>query len=305
MKSVPTVELRHLRAFLTVADTRSFTRAAERLGMTQPSVSVQVRELETALGAQLFHRLGQGVALSPAGRTFRPRAELALAKLSDACHSVRQGEDEVAGHLSVSIAPLLNVPWIPKALGGISKEHPALTVTVIERSSDDVEHAVESGIADVGVGILSRSSPNLSYEVLWEDELLLMQGPDGPFAKRRSVSAAELGECRLVVLPESYVIRQLTDAAFRESRVLPRYAFEVDTVESVLTTALETNLCTLMPRVVLSGREHLQLRALKVKDWARTHEFGLIWPGNGPAGSAANAFATHLRRAQKRRPLPK
>lgn len=296
MRALPTVELRHLRAFIAVADTNSFTRAAERLGVSQPSVSVQIRELEAALGAQLFHRLGQGVALSPAGRAFHPRATLVLTKLSDACQSVQQSEDDAAGHLSVSIAPLLNVPWMPRALGGIAREHPGLTVTLLERSSDDVAHAVESGVADVGIGVLSRSSPNLSYEVLWQDELLLVQGVDGPFGKRRSVTAAEIGSQRLVVLPESYVIRQLTDAAFRESRVLPRYTFEVDTVESVLVTVKETNLCTLMPRVVLRGREHLGMRALKVKDWGRMHDFGLIWPGTGPIGAAALAFAEHVRR---------
>jgi len=297
MKAVPTIELRHLRAFLTIAETRNFTRAAERLGVSQPSVSVQVRELETALGVQLFHRLGQGIALSPAGRVFHPRAALVLSKLSDACQSVQDSEDLVAGHLSLAIIPLLNVPWIPKTLGRIAVEHPALTVTVIERSSDDVELTVESGIADVGIGILSHASPNLTYEALWEDELTLIQGPDGPFARKRSVTAEQVGRVRLVVLPQSYVIRRLTDAAFREARVRPSYAFEVDTLEAVLATVTETNLCTLMPRLVLRGREHLGMRALKVKGWDRTHEFGLIWPGAGPTGAAAGAFADQVRRS--------
>lgn len=296
MRELPTVELRHLRAFLAVAETGSFTRAAERLGVTQPSVSVRIRELEAALGTQLFHRLGQKTALSPEGRVFQPRAAMVMAKLSDACQSVQQGDDSAAGHVSVSIAPLLNVPLMPRTLGGLAAEHPGLTVTVIERSSDGVEHDVESGVADVGVGILSRSSPNLTYEALWEDELLLMQGADGPFAKKRSVSVEQVGEQRLVVLPESFVIRQLTDAAFRESRVLPRYAFEVDTVESVLATVVHTNLCTLMPRIVLRGREHLGVRVIAIKDWDRKHEFGLIWPGDGPSGAAARAFGERVRR---------
>ncbi len=296
MKVVPSIELRHLRAFLTVAETSNFTRAAERLGVTQPNISVQIRELEAALGVQLFQRLGQKVALSPAGRAFHPRALLVMAKLSDACQSVQQAGGEVAGHLVLAVVPLLNVPWMPKTLGRIAQAHPGLSMTVIERSSDDVETAVESGLADVGVGILSKASPNLTYELLCEDELMLIHGPQGPFGRKRAVSVEEIGQARLVVLPESYVIRQLTDAAFRESRVRPRYAFEVDTLESMLATVLETNLCTVMPGIVMRGREHLGMRALKVKDWGRKLAFGLIWPGSGPTGSAACALAEELRR---------
>jgi LysR family cyn operon transcriptional activator len=295
MKDASSIELRHLRAFLTVAETRNFTRAAERLGVSQPSISIQIRELETALGTQLFHRLGQGIVLSPAGRAFHPRAALVLGKLSDAYQAVQQSEDLVAGHLSLATIPLLNVPWVPKVLGRIAREHPGLAVTVIEKSSDDVEVTVESGVSDLGLGILSRASPNLVYELLREDELVLLQGPDGPFGRKRSVTADEAGAARLVVLPESYVIRQLTNAAFRDARVLPKYAFEVDTVEAMLATVIESNLCTLMPAVVLEGRERLGMRLVKLKGWGQRYEFGLIWPGAGQAGAAALAFAKYVR----------
>jgi LysR family cyn operon transcriptional activator len=295
MRDPSSIELRHLRAFVTVADTRSFTRAAERLGISQPSISIQIRELETALGAQLFHRLGQGVALSPAGRALHPRATLVLGKLSDACQAVQASEDLLAGHLSVAIIPLLNVPWMPPVLGRLSSEHPGLAVTVTEKSSDDVELAVRNGTSDLGLGFLTRASPTLTYELLRKDQLMLLQRPDGPFGRKRSVTAPEVAAARLVVLPESYVIRQLTDSAFRAARVLPRYAFEVDTVESTLATVIASNLCTLMPGVVLQGREHLGLRALKLKDWGEHYELGLIWPGEGPSDAAGRAFARYLR----------
>lgn len=289
------IEIRHLRAFLLVAETENFTRAAERLGISQPSVSVQIRDLEAALGAPLFARLGQRVALTPAGRVFRQRAELVLSKLNDACQAVRQTEDLTAGHLSVGVIPPLHVPWIPRVLGRLQREHPGLALSVTEKSSPEVEHEVESGRFDVGVCILSHSSPNLTYEPLQQDSIVLLGRADGPLSRRRKVSAQELSELPLVLLPESYLLRQLTQEAFRRARVLPRVALEVDTIEGVLTTAVETGLATLMPRVVLQGRAALGLCAVPLSEWEQRLEFGLVWPGSVERNAAACAFAEALR----------
>ena len=300
MRDASSVELRHLRTFLTVAETENFTRAAERLGLTQPSISIQIKELETALGAQLFNRLGQRVALSPAGRAFRERAALVLSKLNDACQAVQETEDLLAGHISLAVIPPLTVPWMPPVLSRIAREHPGLAVTLIEKSSDDMESFVESGRCDLGVGILSRASPNLKYERLRTDELRLLVASDGPFARRRSVSAEEVGQSRLVVLPESYVLRQLTNDAFRRARVLPRYVFEVDTIEAVLATVVESGLCTLMPGVVLERREELGLRAVKLAGWGQKLEFGIIWPGSSQESAPARTLAQYLRESVRR-----
>jgi LysR family cyn operon transcriptional activator len=292
MRDLPNVELRHLRTFVTVAETENFTRAAERLGITQPSVSIQVKELEVALGAQLFSRLGPRVALTPSGRAFRERAALVL---SDACQAVQETEGLVAGHISLAVIPPLNVPWMPRVLGSLAREHPGLAVTLIEKSADELEGTVENGRCDLGVGILSRSSPNLEYELLRTDALMLLSPPDGPFARRRSVRAEELVDTRLVMLPESYVLRQLTNAAFRAARVLPKVALEVDTIDALLATVVESGLCTLMPSVVLDGREGHELRAVKLDGWGSVLEFGIVRPAHGSDSAPLRVFCERLR----------
>ncbi|HPF14584.1 MAG: LysR family transcriptional regulator [Planctomycetes bacterium] len=311
MRDASHIELRHLRTFLVVAETENFTRAAERLSITQPSVSIQVKELEAAVGAQLFSRLGPRVALTPAGRSFRERAALVLQKLNDACQAVQDTEDLAAGHLSMVVIPPLNVPWIPPVLGRIAREHPGMAITLFEESADDLEIHVENGRCDLGVGILSHASPNLQYEVLRTDELVLLTPPDGAFAHKRSVTAAQVGEERLVVLPESYVLRQESNAAFRRARVIPKIALEVDTVEALLATVAEGGLCTLMPKVVLEGRHNLNLRAVPLDGWGCQFEFGIIRPANEVDSAPAKVFSDYLREAvgaqpqSKTKPKPK
>lgn len=297
MREHPNVELRHLRTFVTVADTENFTRAAERLGITQPSVSIQVKELETALGVQLFSRLGPRVALTPAGRAFKERAALVLSKLSDACQAVQESEDLVAGHISLAVIPPLNVPWMPKVLGRLAAEHPGIAVTVIEKSADELEGTVENGRCDLGVGILSKSSPNLEYELLRTDELELVTPKEGALARRRSVTAADVAEQRLVLLPESYVLRQMTNQAFRAARVQPRVILEVDTIDALLATVVASGLPTLMPGVVLEGREALGLRAIKLDGFGFSLELGLVRPANSVESAPLRVFSQCLREA--------
>ncbi|MCA9001089.1 MAG: LysR family transcriptional regulator, partial [Planctomycetes bacterium] len=288
---------------VTVADTENFTRAAERLGITQPSVSTQIKELESILGAQLFSRNGPRVALTPAGRAFQDRATLTLEKFSDACQAVQDTEDLTAGHLSLGVIPPLNVPWMPRVLGRLYREHPGIAVTLIEDSADDLEGNVENGRCDLGIGILSHSSPNLKYEVLRKDELVLLSAPDGPFARKRSVKAEDVGKERIVVLPETYVLRQLTSEVFRAARVLPRVALEIDTIDALLATVVSSGLSTLLPRVVLEGREGLGLRPVKLDGWGTQLDLGIVWPSEGAISGPAHAFAEILREqlAQKKK----
>ncbi len=300
-KNLSNIELRHLRTFLTVADTENFTRAAERLGISQPSVSIQVKELEVALGTQLFHRMGPKVTLAPAGRAFRERAELVLVKFSDACQAVHATEALVAGHLSLGVIPPLNVPWMPDVLGQMAREHPGLAITVIENSADELEGMIENGRCDLGVGILSNSSPNLEYELLREDKLVLLCGAGGPFERRRKIKAKDLADTRLVVLPESYVLRQLTNQRFRTARIVPHVSLEVDTIDALLATVVASGLCTIMPGVVLEGRESLGLRAIGIEDFGAALELGIVWPRDTKAGAAATMFAELLRKSVRSR----
>lgn len=295
MRPKSDIELRHLRTFLVVAETQNFTRAGERLGLSQPSVSQQVKELEQALSTELFVRLGPRVRLTPSGRAFQSRTELVLAKLTEACQSLEDLGHLESGHLHVGVVPPLTVSWVPPVLSHFAKHHPQLSVSVHEKSSSDVEVDVESGRFDLGIGILSRASPNLSYELLRRDEVVLLAPVDSELADLGSVQREQLARTRLVLLPESFLIRQIIQDAFRRAQVLPRIAYEVSSIDGVLSTAAQTGLPTVMPRVVLEGRAHLNLVPVPLEGLHAELEFGLMWAGSGTPSPAAAAFASQLR----------
>jgi LysR family cyn operon transcriptional activator len=154
-------DIRHLRYFLAVAEAGSFSRAADRLGISQPSVSQQMRDLEAGLRVPLFQRRGKRILLTPRGLIFQEH----LVRFSSAGEShagtEQRTRDELRGALRLGVIQRLNVPLVRNSLGAFVTDHPAISITVEEISSTEIETALEEGRMDVGLVFLTRHSPKL------------------------------------------------------------------------------------------------------------------------------------------------
>ena len=301
------IEIRHLRCFLAVAATENFTRAAERLHVSQPSVSQRIAQLERILRTPLFRRIGKRVQLTEAGKTFRFGADVVLRKLDEACGSVQDVAKLVSGHVDLGVIPSLHVAWVPPVLERMARDYPGVTVGVQERASSDIETELEAGRLDLGFGLMSRNSPNIRYEHLLSEPFSLIVSERHKFAPCSSVNPRSLNGERLVLLPDRFDTRREGDAFFRRSRIRPRVAFEIDSIDALLTSVARAGTPTILPAIVLRGREALRLRAIPLAGKIRNVKFGLLWLAATVASPAALALATALKAALRKnaaRPNP-
>ena len=181
------VEIRHLRYFLAVAAAGSFSRAADRLGISQPSISQQMRDLEAGLRVSLFQRRGKRILLTAAGLVFQEHARAILRQLENFLDELSRDSVQLRGALHLGIVPWLDAALVPQLLGLFAARHPNVNLTVTEISSDDIETALEEGRLDVGLGFLTRHSPNLHYELLSSDEFALIVPAGHPWWNRRLI----------------------------------------------------------------------------------------------------------------------
>ena len=268
------LEIRHLRYFLAVSEAGSFSRAADRLGVSQPNISQQMRDLETVLRVELFQRRGKRILLTSAGHIFQQHARAILHQVENFLEELSSTPGEMRGALHVGVVPILNVPLIPRLVGTFASTHPGVKLTVEEISSTEIETALEEGRMDVGLGFLTRHSPNLHYEHLGHDQFALIVHRSHPWAKRRMISVADLHRERLVQLPDSFVMRRMTDAICREHQVRPRTIAEINAIEPLLRSLAYLNAGALMPRIVL--RENSDLTAIQLKGKHLAAEIGLL-----------------------------
>ncbi len=289
------IEIRHLRYFLAVAATENFTRAAERLHISQPSMSQQIAQLERTLRTPLFRRVGRRVQLTEAGRSFRLSAQVVLRKLDEACAAVQDIANLVAGHVDLGVIPALHVAWVPPVLERLARDCPGVTVGVEERASSGIETELEAGRLDLGFGLMTRSSPNIRYERLMSEPFALIVPKRHKYAQRDSIDPASLDGERLVLLPERFDMRREGDEFFRRSRMRPKVAFEIDSIDAVLASVARAGTPTILPAIVLHGREALELRAIPLAGRIRGIEFGLLWHSATDASPAALAVAVALK----------
>jgi LysR family transcriptional regulator, cyn operon transcriptional activator len=290
------LDIRHLRYFLAVAEAGSFSRAADRLGISQPSVSQQMRDLEAGLRVPLFQRRGKRILLTPRGLIFQEHARALLHQLENFLQDLNSDPGELRGALHLGVIPVLNVPLVPQLLGSFAADHPAISVTVEEISSTEIETALEEGRMDVGLGFLTRHSPNLRYERLCTDEFAFVVAKNHPWVNRRVIDFSELHQQRVLQLPDTFVMRRMTDEICRKHQVRLHVIAEINAIETLLRSLCPLRAGTLMPKIALRGRENLKLRAIRLHGKNLGVDIGLLRLSDSAANTAVAAF-TNLAKA--------
>src|ERR1700755_3394581 len=286
------LDIRHLRYFLAVAEAGSFSRAADRLGISQPSVSQQMRDLEADLRVPLFQRRGKRILLTPRGLIFQEHARSLLHQLESSLQELNSEPGELRGALRLGVIPALNVPLVPQLLGAFVTDHPAISITVEEISSTEIETALEEGRMDVGLGFLTRHSPNLRYERLCTDEFALVVAQNHPWSKRRVIHFSQLHQQRLLQLPDTFVMRRMTDEICRRHQVRPHVIAEINAIDTLLRSLGPSQAAALMPKIALRGRENLNLKAVRLRGRNLGLDIGLLRLSDSAANTAVAAFTS-------------
>jgi DNA-binding transcriptional LysR family regulator len=221
------MELSQLRTFRVVAETLNFTRAAERLGLTQSAVSHQIKSLETELGEPLFIRAKRGVKLSPAGQAALEHAVRLLDEAEALRERVAGGEHSPAGRVRVAAATQAIVHLFAPIFEAFMRAQPRIDVSFrTTASTDDSVADILNGAADVGFASLPVYSPALKIEGLFEDELVLVVSHGNRLAGRAEATTEDLRHERLILFERGGSIRRATDQFFNKVGIQPSLALE-------------------------------------------------------------------------------
>jgi DNA-binding transcriptional LysR family regulator len=231
------VQLHQLTYALAVADERSFTRAADRLHLAQPSLSRQVRLLEHELGVVLFNRgPGQGsVTLTPDGQALLPFMQRVLADVEATGAEARALSGMVRGRLAVGATPSLVTSVLAPALVAFHGHHPGIVLSVVEAGSHQLVPQVAAGEVDLALVVLPAIDPLVTTTPLFDDPLVLALPPDHRLARRRTVRVRELDGLDLVMFREGYDLRDVTLSACTDAGVEPRLVSEGGEMAGVLS----------------------------------------------------------------------
>jgi len=205
------LSMRQIRAFLHVARAGSFTRAAERVHMTQAGLSILVREVERQLGARLFDRSTRAVVLTEAGRRFAVVAESVLAQLDDATAEVDAMGRQTRQQLRIAATPLVSSQLLPHMLARFRQTHPEVKIQLQDSDLDGVQALVEAGAADVGLGFFFKVSAGLVRRQIASFPLMKVSPAKAPPTALGRASWASLRAAQLITLPADNPIQRAVD----------------------------------------------------------------------------------------------
>lgn len=238
------MDLRQLRYFIAVAEEGSFSRAATRLHVSQPPLSTQVKALEDELEVALFARSNRGVSLTPAGTAFFQEARAILARLEQARRNARQAASEDVGTLAVGFVSIAAYGILPPALKGFRAAYPHVEVQLQELTTDAQIRELRAARLDLGIGLAPVDEPDLEFERVQREELILA-APSGTPAARGTgpVNLRDLAREEFILAPRDIApgLYDLTLSHCRAAGFAPRisqHARQMQTVVSLVSCGM-------------------------------------------------------------------
>lgn len=220
------MEIHQLRYVCAIADTGSFSRAAERCQVAQPSLSQQVLKLEEDLDTKLFDRLGRSVRLTEAGRAFIPHARNILEQIEAARLSVSHKGVDLRGSVAVGVIPTIAPYLMPRYTAAFTKKFPEAKLRIVEETTPVLVEGLRSLSIDIAVLALPLRHKDLELFPLRTEPLFAVLPKNHPHASAESLSLKELRGESFVMLRDGHCFRDLSLAACSNARITPNIAFE-------------------------------------------------------------------------------
>jgi len=218
------MELHQLRYFVAVADEGSFSRAAAKVRVAQPSLSQQIRKLEAELGQPLFDRLPRSVVLTEAGRCLLEYARQILASIDDARRSVDELKGKIAGDVAVGAIPTVAPYVLPELVITFQKHYPDVTLHIVEDATAGITRRIEAGELDVALASTCQQSPTVRVELLGKEPLLALVPEGHPLAKQTVITFDDLKSQRFLLLHEMHCLSQQVHHLLESRRLHPEVA---------------------------------------------------------------------------------
>lgn len=269
------MNLEQLRAVVEVARLGHFTRAAEQLHLTQPSLSRQIASLERELGGELFHRARGHISLTPAGEALLPRARRMLADAD----AIRAEMAELAGlqrgRVRLGATPTLCISLVAEAMSAFHAAHPGIELRLTEGGSHLLMEQLAAGALDMALITVSEGLPVVESALvrsplLTEELVVVSSAARPPVAHASAIDLEQLARLPLISFHESYDLRAATDAAFRAAGLSPSPVLEGAEMDAVLRFVERGLGVAVVPAMVLLDRPSLRSVRLTAPQLTRT-----------------------------------
>lgn len=289
------IKYRPLKAFLLATETGSFTQAAELLGVTQPSFTALIRDLEKTLGFKVFERTTRRITLTSEGIDLCDQIRAPLADIEAAYRNMMDLALARRGSIVLGALPSTALTLIPPTLGALRAGHPDLKIRVIEAHNDTLIAMLRASQVEFVLATLFTDAPDLKFLPLVQDVFCAVYPPDHPVASLPALYWRDLVAHDLVLLSRGSSARNQFEGAIRDEAVAPGLRFDVTHMTTAALLARQGLGVALLPRLALPALPLDGLQFRPIQDASATRSIGLIQHHKHILSPAGRAFVGQLR----------
>jgi len=294
------MELWQLEVFMAVASERSFSRAGDKLGRTQPAISSAVKLLEEELGERLFDRVGKTVRLTAAGELLGDYGRRLLRLRDEAVQAVGELRGLARGTLRLGANETTCLYVLPDVLAKFKSAHPHVQIDIQRAITRTITERVKEGGLDIGIVTLPIKEPRLETMTIHRDELSLIVGPSHRLAERKSVKMRDLEDEPFILHKVGTTTRERLIKHFGEDGVKMKVTMELASIETIKRFVSIGLGISIVPRLCIRKEiEEGALRSLVIRDARFQRKLGLIYHRERHLSQAARAFLAVIAEKQK------
>ncbi|WP_217474527.1 LysR family transcriptional regulator [Stutzerimonas stutzeri] len=285
------MDLANLNAFISIAETGSFSLAAERLHLTQPAVSKRLAGLESQLNVRLFDRLGREIGLTEAGRALLPRAYQILNVLDDTRRALTNLNGDVSGRLSLATSHHIGLHRLPPLLRAFTRAYPQVNLDIRFLDSEIAYEEVLHGRAELAVITLApQTAPPVRARKVWDDPLDFVVAPEHPLAKTPEITLADIARYPAVFPGGNTFTHHIAQRLFEREGLTPNIAMSTNYMETIKMMVSIGIAWSVLPRTMLDE----QVVRLPVPGVQLSRQLGYITHTERTLSNAAKAFMALL-----------
>ncbi|MEH6995006.1 LysR family transcriptional regulator [Neobacillus drentensis] len=282
------MEFRELEYFMAICEELHFTRAAEKLGISQPALSRQMRALEDRLGVRLFDRLGKKIAITEAGEVLLEQSGKIFSNIKSVYEQIEELQKVkkgklIIGAMSEELSQLASVVFLE-----LHHKWPKVQTKIL--MSDNIEEKVIRNEIDIALTLMPIENEQLRNIPLYIEEYYLAVPYDHPLADRDIVELEEIRDLSLVLCPKNHKCRKLIDIACSSMGFAIQPIIELTEVKSILSLVKAGIGATILPRTLLDSENDGTLKAIKIESPAICNEIAVVHHKEKYIGSAARSF---------------
>jgi DNA-binding transcriptional LysR family regulator len=283
---------RQLRAFVALAEERSFTRAAAQVHLSQPAFSALIRSLEEEVGTRLFDRTTRSVELTAEGTVFESSARRVLREAQEALADMRELAARRRGRVSLAVLPALAAGWLPGVLARFHADYPGIELDVADVLSEDCIERLRTGRADLALAATRVDTPELRTEPFCSDGFHLVCRRDHPLATKPGLRLSDLAAHPMIQLARNSSVRQYVEAAVYPQQL--QTVMELDQLSTVAGMVRAGLGVSLVPELTLFHFEHPDLVTRPLPARGLKRQIFLVRRRDRGLSVAAQAMYEHL-----------